>query len=81
MYHVVNHPPARKDLCDHCGGKLYQREDDPEEMIASRLQVYETQTAPLKDYYRKRGLLKAIDGVGSPEEVRGRILRALEVAS
>jgi adenylate kinase len=81
MYHIVYDPPGRKELCDQCGGELYQREDDREEMVAARLHVYETQTTPLKEYYRERELLKMIDGVGRVEEVRARVLRALENAS
>lgn len=78
LHHLVFNPPARPGICDRCGGELYQREDDREKMIAARLRVYEKQTAPLKEYYRKRGLLKEIDGVGSVEEVGKRVLRAVE---
>ncbi|MGH7770583.1 MAG: adenylate kinase [Candidatus Binatia bacterium] len=77
LHHTIFDPPARPGLCNRCGGELYQREDDREEMIAGRLRVYENQTAPLKEYYRKRGLLKEIDGVGSVEEVGKRVLRAV----
>jgi len=77
LHHVIFNPPAQPGLCNRCGGDLYQREDDREEMIAGRLGVYEKQTAPLKEYYRKRGLLKEIDGVGSVEEVGKRVLRAV----
>jgi adenylate kinase len=78
LHHLVFNPPARPGICDRCGGELYQREDDREEMIAARLRVYENQTAPLKEYYSKRGLLKEIDGVGSVEEVGKRVLKAVE---
>jgi len=77
LHHVIFNPPAQPGLCNRCGGELYQREDDREEMIAGRLGVYEKQTAPLKEYYRKRGLLKEIDGVGSVEEVEKRVLQAV----
>jgi adenylate kinase len=77
MYHVVFNPPAKDGVCDRCGGELYQRDDDREEQIAARLRVYEDQTAPLKNYYRKRRLLREIDGVGSVEEVRKRVFRAV----
>jgi adenylate kinase len=77
LFHVVFNPPSRPGICDHCGGQLYQREDDQDDKIAARLSVYEDQTAPLKEYYRKRGLLREIDGVGSVEEVRNRVFRAL----
>ena len=78
LHHLVFNPPARPGICDRCGGELYQREDDREEMIAARLRVYENQTAPLKEYYRKRGLLNEIDGMGSVEEVGKRVLKAVE---
>jgi adenylate kinase len=77
LHHMVFNPPARPGKCDRCGGELYQREDDHEDMIAARLRVYEKQTAPLKEYYRKRGLLKEIDGVGKVEDVGKRVLRAV----
>jgi adenylate kinase len=77
LHHVAFNPPAKPGICDRCGGELYQREDDREEMIAGRLRVYENQTAPLKQYYRKRGLLKEINGVGKVEEVGKRVLRAV----
>ena len=70
QYHVDFDPPSRKDVCDRCQGELYQREDDQEETIRARLHVYETQTAPVIDYYRKRGLIKEIDGVGDIENVK-----------
>ncbi len=78
LYHVVFNPSARKDICDKCHTDLYQREDDREETIEARLHVYETQTAPLIDYYRNQGLLREIDGVGSVEEIHNRILLALD---
>ena len=77
LYHEVFHPPAKPGVCDRCGGELYQRDDDREEQIAARLRIYEEQTAPLKEYYRKRGLLREINGVGSVDEVRKRVFQAL----
>jgi adenylate kinase len=70
-------PSKKPGICDRCGGELYQREDDREETIAARLNVYDTQTAPLENYYRERGMLSEIDGVGSVDEIRNRIARAL----
>lgn len=61
-YHVTNRPPARPGLCDRCHGPLEQRADDRPETIAQRLRVYQTQTAPLLGYYRRRGLLRAVNG-------------------
>jgi adenylate kinase len=77
LYHEVFNPPLKDGSCDRCGAELYQRDDDREEQIASRLRVYEEQTAPLKAYYRKRGLLREIDGVGSVDEVRERVFSAI----
>ena len=77
LCHVVFDPPKKPGICDRCGGELYQREDDREETIAARLQVYDTQTAPLENYYRERGLLSEIDGVGKVDEIRSRVSRAL----
>lgn len=77
LYHLTFSPPRQEGVCDRCGGALFQREDDREETIRSRLKVYDNQTAPLVDYYRKKGLLREIDGVGSVEEIRGRIVEAL----
>jgi adenylate kinase len=77
LSHTVFNPPRRTGVCDRCGGELYQRDDDREETIAHRLQVYEQQTAPLANYYRERGLLSEIDGVGDVNEIRDRVIKAL----
>lgn len=77
LAHVVFDPPKAPGVCDRCGGELYQRDDDKEATIANRLRVYEKQTAPLVQYYRERGLLKEIDGVGKVAEIRSRVDRAL----
>jgi len=77
LCHVVFSPPKVEGVCDRCGGELYQREDDREQTIANRLQVYEKQTAPLVQYYRERGLLRAIDGTGEIDQIRARVIGAL----
>ncbi len=77
LCHVVFDPPTKAGVCDRCGGELFQRDDDREETIANRLKVYESQTAPLVGYYRERGLLQEIDGVGAIDEIRARVTRAL----
>ncbi len=77
LCHMVFDPPKRDGVCDHCGGELFQREDDKEETIANRLAVYDAQTAPLVDYYRRQGILREIDGVGSIDEIRARVMQAL----
>jgi len=69
-YHVVSAPPQREGVCDKCGGELYQRVDDSEATVRNRLQVYETQTSPLLDYYRQRGLLRTVSGEGAVEKIR-----------
>jgi adenylate kinase len=77
LAHMVFSPPKKKDVCDRCGGELYQRHDDEEETVANRLNVYENQTAPLVNYYRQRNLLREIDGVGPVDEIGARVIRAL----
>ena len=70
-------PSKKAGICDRCGGELYQRDDDREETIAHRLKVYDDQTAPLLNYYRGQGLLREIDGVGTVDEIRARVIAAL----
>ena len=78
MYHVISDPPRGEGRCDKCGGELYQRDDDKEETIRARLEVYKRQTAPLIEYYGKRGILQSVDGVGKIEEIFRRIVEAIE---
>ena len=72
-YHLKFQPPSQNGLCDHCGGKLVQRADDEEATVRHRLQVYEEQTKPLIDFYKKRGLLQGVDGTQTPEKVFKRL--------
>jgi len=74
MYQVSFDPPAKPGVCNKCGGELYQREDDKEETVRHRLQVYNDATKPLLEYYGKAGLLSQVDGMGRPEEILNRIL-------
>lgn len=76
-YHLVYDPPDEELSCDRCGGGLQQREDDRKETVLNRLAVYQRQTEPLLSFYRERGVLKEVDGQGSPEEVLSRLLRAV----
>lgn len=62
IYHLLYNAPEKTDICDICGGSLYQRNDDKEETVAKRLQAYEQQTAPLIEYYQQKGLLSSING-------------------
>lgn len=74
-YHVSSHP---SQTCDKCGGTLYQRDDDKEETVAARLRVYAEQTAPLIEYYAAKGILFAVDGMKSVDEVFGQIEKVLD---
>lgn len=73
VFHEINNPPKKQGVCDNCGGEVYQRKDDAAEAIQTRLEAYEKSTAPLKDYYVKKGLFVSIDGLGSSNSVFGRI--------
>jgi len=79
-YHVKFDPPAVPGKCDACGGELIQRDDDREETIRKRLEVYKAQTSPLIAYYREAGLLGTIDGMQDIQVVKNEILAALSVA-
>ena len=68
-YHITFDPPIKEGICNKCGGELFQREDDTEETIVSRLSVYKKQTAPLIDFYGKRKLLVTIQGAESMDEI------------
>ena len=81
VFHLVQRPPTVSGVCDFCGGRLIQREDDRPEAIAVRLQAYESATQPLIEFYRKLGLLVPVSASGKPEEVFARTLEALHVAS
>jgi adenylate kinase len=70
-------PPAELEACKNAGGELLQRKDDNEDTIRNRLQVYERETAPLIDYYGKRGLLKTIAATGDVDAVYARLKSAL----
>jgi adenylate kinase len=61
-YHLEFNPPAKADVCDKCGGELYQRSDDNEETVANRLDVNIKQTKPLLDFYEELGYLQSING-------------------
>lgn len=76
-YHVMFDPPKQEGVCDKCGGELYQRDDDNQETVSNRLKVYESQTEPLIDYYKAKGLLRPIDGVGGMGEILDRIKAVL----
>ncbi|AGC45909.1 adenylate kinase [Myxococcus stipitatus DSM 14675] len=76
VYHVTQSPPKRAGYCDKCGAELVQRPDDMPDVIEKRLQKYDAETSPLKDFYAKKGVLKSVDGVGSPEGIYAEIKNA-----
>ncbi|MCU4138741.1 MAG: Adenylate kinase or related kinase [Thermodesulfobacteria bacterium] len=78
MYHIKFKPPKVEGKCDACGGELYQRPDDNEETVRNRLKVYHEQTAPLIEYYRKKGVLFEVDGNKSIEEITQQLINILE---
>ena len=73
IFHVSFKPSTKGDLCDVCGGELYQRDDDKESVMRQRLAVYHSQTAPLVDYYGKAGLLLRVPGAEAGDKVLGHI--------
>ncbi|HET8580034.1 MAG TPA: adenylate kinase [Nitrospiraceae bacterium] len=77
VFHVDFASPQRDGVCDRCGGDLIQRSDDRKETVEARLAIYEKQTAPLIDYYRRKGLLSELDGSGPVEVVHQRIVELL----
>jgi adenylate kinase len=77
VYHLRTNPPKRPGLCDRDDTPLVQRPDDQPEAVRRRLTEYENKTALLTDYYKPRGVVRTIDGVGTPEQVEGRIVSAL----
>jgi len=77
IWHATFNPPATEGVCGACGGELYQREDDQEEVVRERLSVYHAQTAPLVEFYSSRGLLVGVDGEQSPDDVNEALVVAL----
>jgi len=76
-YHVMFNPPKQADVCDKCGGDLYQRKDDNAETVASRLSVYTSQTKPLLDYYQNTGNLVNVNGLNDIDVVFANIEKVL----
>jgi len=77
MYNIYFTPPKKDGVCDKCGGALFQRDDDKEATIKNRLDVYDKATAPLIDYYSKKGILKSVTGVGSIDQIFNKICSIL----
>jgi adenylate kinase len=77
VFHATYSPPKADGVCDICGGQLYQRDDDSEETVRTRLEVYHTQTEPIIDYYKAQGLVVTISALGKVDEVTARAMDAL----
>ncbi len=77
MYNIYFNAPAEEGKCDKCGGELFQRDDDREETIRKRLEVYNEQTAPLIDYYSGKGILKSVEGTGDIEGIFANVCATL----
>jgi adenylate kinase len=78
VFHVTYKQSAKDGVCDVCGGELYQRDDDSEETVRTRLEVYHTQTEPIIDYYKAQGLVVTISALGKVEDVTTRAMEALK---
>ncbi|MFF4044109.1 MULTISPECIES: adenylate kinase [unclassified Streptomyces] len=78
VFHVTYSQPKQEGVCDVCGGELYQRDDDSEETVRTRLEVYHTQTEPIIDYYKSQGLVVTISSLGPVDEITQRALEALK---
>ena len=76
-YHVVMAPPKQEGLCDKCGGVLEQRKDDQPETVKHRLEIYHSQTEPLKGFYEEKGVLKRVPDLGGIEETNTKIMELL----
>ncbi|WP_416197359.1 MAG: adenylate kinase [Sporanaerobacter sp.] len=77
-YHVEFNPPKQSGKCDVCGEGLYQRDDDTEETVSKRIEVYLKETKPLIEYYTKKGIILNVDGKQSIEKVYEDIVKSLE---
>ena len=81
MYHVKFTPPKKEGVCDKCGGELYQRDDDNETTVRSRLATYNQATKPLIDHYKAKGLIRPIPGVGGIDDIFTKICGILGQAA
>ena len=78
VYHIEFNTPKVQGICDKCGSKLIQRDDDKEETVRNRFRVFKEQTAPVIEYYRKKGKILDIEGSGGIDAVFGRLVAAIE---
>jgi adenylate kinase len=77
VYHIINDPPQSEDVCDKCGSSLTIREDDREETVRKRLEVFKEETSPLVAFYSEKGILRRVDASGSIENTRSSTDQAL----
>ncbi|MFE9386180.1 MULTISPECIES: adenylate kinase [Streptomyces] len=77
VFHVEYSPAKTEGVCDTCGGELYQREDDREETVRKRLEVYHSETEPIIDHYKAQGLVTTISALGAVSEVTERAMQAI----
>lgn len=78
MFHIKYNPPKKDGTCDSCGEALIQRKDDNEETVVNRLKVYHETTAPVIDYYKNKGILLEVEGVGDIDEIFAKVVSGLE---
>jgi adenylate kinase len=78
-FHIIFDKPKNETVCDHCGGEVYTRDDDKPEAVQKRLEVYRAQTAPLIDFYRKKGLLVDVDAKPAVDQVVENFKKAMGV--
>lgn len=76
-YHIIFNMPVNIGICDKCGDELCQRDDDKEETIEARLKVFEEHTAPLIGYYKQKGLLRTINGIGGVDQIKEQIINVI----
>lgn len=79
IYHIESSPPKKEGVCDTCGGELKLRDDDRKEVIQKRLKVYDTQTSPLIEYYKKQKMLHSLDASSAPEKVNKAVQKILGI--
>jgi adenylate kinase len=78
LYHVIFDPPTNPGTCNKCNAELFQRDDDQEDTVLARLEVYQRATAPLLDAYRRASVLREVDGIGSQDQVLARVLEQVQ---
>jgi len=81
IFHVDYSPSKAGDKCEICGGGLYQRSDDQEDVVRNRLEVYAAETAPIIDYYREQGVLTTIEATGEVQVITARAIAAVDRAA